>query len=532
MQLEPLFVLNSMNRPYYYIYSFIKRSIYSSIAWLLCTVLVLAQPDVLEDGPHKFYYPDGSVSSEGVMINGKPEGYWRNYHPNGTLSSEGFRKDHLLDSTWHFYDEDGVLERSIQYQKDKKNGLSQRYKDSLLYLQENYVNDMRQGMAYQYFLSGQVEKSIPFVDDLEEGKGYEYAQDGRILTLVVYSNGFVRRKEKMNRKDKFGLKQGLWKEFHKNGRVKREGNYKDDKENGIFREYDKDGKLLEMTKYENGLVEEGAEEAMLLDIRTKYYKNGKVHSVGGYTQDGKKQGVFKQFDQNGEVRTSFIYQQDQKIGEGVVDSKGVNQGPWKHYYKTGELRSEGNYVDGLKDGDWVFYHKSGEVEQKGKYRQNEANGRWVWYYEDGTMHREEHYRRGEEDGHSVEYDRNGEVITEGEYIDGLREGAWFYKVGDHQEEGAYVAGNKQGDWLHTYDNGKKQFEGEYQDGLEKGKHKYYYRNGQTMWEGKYSLGLKQGDWKKYSEVGELVIIIKFKNGVEVKYDGTKLKPALEYSDGP
>ena len=68
------------------------------------------------------------------------------------------------------------------------------------------------------------------------------------------------------------------------------------------------------------------------------------------------------------------------------------------------------------------------------------------------------------------------------------------------------------------------------DLLEQGKHKYYFRTGRVMLEGKYSLGLKQGDWKKYNELGELLITIKYKDGVEIKYDGTKIKPALEYSD--
>jgi len=52
--------------------------------------------------------------------------------------------------------------------------------------------------------------------------------------------------------------------------VKREGYYKDGKENGIFREYDKNGNLKDLAKFEDGVIEEGAEEAMLLKIKTKY----------------------------------------------------------------------------------------------------------------------------------------------------------------------------------------------------------------------------------------------------------------------
>ena len=36
-----------------------------------------------------FYHQDGSVSSKGTMINGKPIGYWKTYYTSGILKSEG-----------------------------------------------------------------------------------------------------------------------------------------------------------------------------------------------------------------------------------------------------------------------------------------------------------------------------------------------------------------------------------------------------------------------------------------------------------
>ena len=57
------------------------------------------------NGYNKFYYDDGSISSEGTMRNGKPDGYWKNYYSDSILKSEGNRKEYLLDSLWKFYDE-------------------------------------------------------------------------------------------------------------------------------------------------------------------------------------------------------------------------------------------------------------------------------------------------------------------------------------------------------------------------------------------------------------------------------------------
>ena len=74
-----------------------------------------------------------------------------------------------------------------------------------------------------------------------------------------------------------------------------------------------------------------------------------------------------------------------------------------------------------------------------------------------------------------------------------------------------------------YPSGKKAFEGKYVNGLAEGKHRYFYENGITRLEGKYKLGMKHGEWRRYDENGRLDYTIEYKNGVEIKYDGIKVK---------
>jgi len=54
-----------------------------------------------------FNFPNGNKSSEGFLVNGKPDGYWKTYYENGNLKSEGNRKNFELDSIWKFYYPDG-----------------------------------------------------------------------------------------------------------------------------------------------------------------------------------------------------------------------------------------------------------------------------------------------------------------------------------------------------------------------------------------------------------------------------------------
>ena len=39
--------------------------------------------DSTQENYKAFYYEDGKISSEGILRDGKPDGYWITYFPNG-----------------------------------------------------------------------------------------------------------------------------------------------------------------------------------------------------------------------------------------------------------------------------------------------------------------------------------------------------------------------------------------------------------------------------------------------------------------
>ena len=68
---------------------------------ILITLLLAFQLSLLAQNEYKvFYYPNGQKSSEGFLVEGKPDGYWKNYFDNGVLKSEGNRKDFQLERYW------------------------------------------------------------------------------------------------------------------------------------------------------------------------------------------------------------------------------------------------------------------------------------------------------------------------------------------------------------------------------------------------------------------------------------------------
>ncbi len=500
-----------------------------TILFLFYTMSFFAQ-EKLKDGIKKFYYENGQVSSEGTIKNGLPEGYWISYYPSGIIKSEGNRKGSLLDSCWIFYNQYGDKQSEINYLEGKKNGLTITYGDSCFKILEEYFkNDIKQNFTISYYDEKENKKwkEIFYVDNVAEGKGYEYSKDGRIITLIFYKKGTLIGKENINRYDKNNKKTETWKEFYEDGKLKQESRYKNGLLNGYLKEYDKNGTLTNAILYIDGVPQSFTEELATLDIRKEYYEDGTIRKEGIYDITGKENGLFKYFNKKGEIEKTEIYYHGVLLSTGLTDEEGKRQGYWEEYYfePEGQLKSKGKYKDGNKIDEWEYFFTNNQLKQKGKYLKDEKpTGLWKWYYDDGSLLREENFRKGLEDGFLHEYTKEGKVITEGEFIDGLKEGEWFYEVGDHKEIGNYKDDLKTGVWKYYYViNGKLNFEGNFREGEPDGKHKFYYENGKLMREEIYNVGIKSDSWKSYNELGELVLTIFFKEGKEYKIDGTKLK---------
>lgn len=470
-----------------------------------------------------YYYDNGKISSEGFMRDGKPDGYWKTYYLDGGLKTEGNRLNFKLDSIWKFYREDSTLEKSISYREDLKNGWEKFYSTKGILLEEyTYANNLKEGLARYYYPTGELWKEVNFKNNKEEGKAFEFEKDGRIITLMTYRNGYLYAQEKINRYNSEGRKSGNWQEYYPNTRVKEEGNWTNGLRNGIFKFYKKNGDLDRVEKYEEGELVKDDAEAALLDIRKEYNEDGSVKSVGAY-KDGKKHGTFREFDAKGNIVGAFIYDNETKSGEGLLDTLGRKQGLWKWFYPDGSVRSQGTYKDGKKDGEWTYFFTTGKAEQKGTYKDDVYIGNWKWFFADGRVHREEQYRKGREEGHFVEYDSLGNVLTEGDYIDGLKTGKWILHVNDHFEEGEFLDGERNGKWIWKYENDQLAFEGEFQNGVPVGKHKYWWHNGQLKMKGEYEAGEQNGRWDYLDENGVLTLYVEYDIGIAVRINGQRIK---------
>lgn len=425
-----------------------------------------------------FRYANDSVSSEGTLRDGKPDGYWKTYYENGHLKSEGNREDFLLEGPWFFYSEEGDTTLMITYHRDMKNGPRITYLSDEIQV-EFFENNIRGDLSLCYDRSTR-----------------------RLIEIITYKKGFLNTREVINRYDAQGRKHGYWKDYYDNFKLKREQYYKHGLRDGYYKEYDSKGNLKVIKKYVNDVEQIVENETQPLQMQHEYYPNGRIKREASF-RGGKREGTWREFDENGNVISSQIYQNGRLVQSGVMDTDGTRRGEWVELYPDSTLRAKGLFINGKRSGEWKYYYPGEILEQIGEYRNGLLDGTWTWYYPSGKVQREEDFVAGVPEGRYIEYDESGKIIASGSYFEGLKSGKWKEQSGDVLSEGEYRNGRQVGEWISYYSNGKMAFKGTYKVGYPDGEHCYYYPNGRLRETQSYAGGIRNGVWKKYLDTGEM-----------------------------
>ncbi len=500
----------------------------------------------------------GQVTSEGYLLNGKPEGYWISYFKNGKIKMEGNRKNFVIDSTWKFYLESGKIQKAVSFYLGKKHGFTIVYDtiNQKIISKTSYSNDVKSGNTYIYYPSGKLQFIYPYLNDQLNGLGYELNQDSTLIAAYCYKNGLIDKIETMNAIDAQGLKQGLQKEFYTNGQIKLEATYKDGKLNGYVKQYDKNGSIVSIEKFLNNKKIEKPKELAKLDVYKTYYDDGLLQYEGGYNKGipvgihfhYKKKLMCDSFpvarDDTSLVMikkwicrsrsvpdSAFVYEDGEKVELGATDENRNRIGTWFEYYTQNLLKGKGAFKNNKKVGLWKYYHYNQTLEQEGEYdEEGLLQNTWKWYREDGTLIREENYINNQLNGNYVEYNKSGQTICKGNYLDDLEEGEWVYETLFFKEVGQYKGGQPIKTWNRYFMPSQKlRYTGKYINGEPHGTHIWYYPNGKILMKGDYINGTKYNDWVYYNEEGELYLTITFFNDIEIKYQGIYITPTYEES---
>lgn len=479
-----------------------------------------------------FYYPSGKIASKGKLFNQIPEGYWVNFYEQGKVKSAGFKLAGLNDSLWIFFSENGTLNSKINYKNGKKNGFLLMFDDSgRIKSKENYLDNQLQGKQLYYYQNGKVERIENYEIGKKTGKHVYYNQEGELQQISTYSNNQLTEQIKVNRKDQYNKKQGVWIEIDTNIVIRLSGNYSNDLKNGYFRKFNAEGKLEIVDYYIDDVLQIAKNDLVKPQKFKNTDKNGNVIE-SGVLVNGKPEGKVTKYDESGRAVLFQNFQNGIVSEEGLFDENDLKTGEWKEFYTDGKIKSKGNYNNGLKEGEWTFWFENGNVEQKGKFIKGKPNGNWVLYFDDKSVKKEEIYRNGLLDGQYKEYDRMGNTIARGEFNEGEKDGNWLIVQGEISMKGQYQTGLKIGEWTYFYKNENPAYKGNYISGQADGKHIFYFDDGRKWFEGKYRNGKKEGTWYYYPKDAENSekLDIFYQDGIELSYDGILIKPPFEPED--
>ncbi len=143
-----------------------------------------------------------------------------------------------------------------------------------------------------------------------------------------------------------GRKNGEWKTYFENGRLAKIENYLNDTLHGQNITYRPSGQYYIRCNYHKGA---------LVDSFFIYHPNGNLNSAEFIDKNGKHQGVFK------------------------------------IYHDNGQLRQLGQMVDGHLDGEIKMFYQSGKLKEVNYYRQRQKTGKWIWLSENGDTTKIESY---------------------------------------------------------------------------------------------------------------------------------------------
>lgn len=191
-----------------------------------------------------------------------------------------------------------------------------------------------------------------------------------------------------------GMKNGTWVENHPNTDLPHFIiQYKDGKKDGLYMEFDKQANIIKKIDYKNDMIDGQS---------CVWYKGGRLSCKQEY-KEGKQDGRSIICYDNGFLQEESDYKDGKRHGTTI----------WYSYAD----KMQGNkavmytYQNGLFEGLQETYYDDGKVKSQKMFSNNVANGAAIEFYEDGSIKSECTYKNGELKGKVKEYKKGVKFIN-------------------------------------------------------------------------------------------------------------------------
>lgn len=443
-------------------------------------------------GYWKTYYENGLLKSEGNRVNSKLDSIWKFYSEDGNLNftveyenglKNGFRKyfnkeailikeqffinDTLQDSLKIFH-QTGELAQLFFYKDGVKVNKSYSFDTTgRIVAVTNYTispvktipinrfsnNKRKEGLWMGFYDDLTVKWEVNYNNGLKNGVERKYDFRGNLLSIEKYQNGSLIKDVK--NLQKIDVKH----ELSTAGTIAKSGGYNEQGEpHGVHRKYDSLGTVVASKIFNNGvLVGEGIvkKNGKKNGFWKLYYASGELQSEGNF-KNGVSVGLWKYYYPNNQLESEITY-----------DNSGKKQGIQKDYLDNGQLLASTEWIDDYENGLFVQYNDSGEVVAKGNYKDGYEDGEW--YYKWGDHKAIGKYSDGNKVGEWRHYYFDKQLVFRGSFQNGLPVGKhiFWFENGNLKKMGIYSNGRKEGEWLHYTKGGSLLMSVVYENGLQR-----------------------------------------------------------------
>ncbi|GAB3725683.1 hypothetical protein GCM10027594_07220 [Hymenobacter agri] len=299
-----------------------------------------------------------------------------------------------------------------------------------------------------------------------------------------------------------GEREGLSREFHRNGQPSYESTYRAGKVEGVLTVFNECGARIGSRTFKAGDLD---------GPYSTYYNNGQLR-MRAITHADKVDGLEEGFYQDGSPEYT------------TTMAQGVRQGAFTSYYPGKVLERKGTYDHGELDGLYQEYHDNGQLSQEGRYAHGKQAGTWKEFHPNGKPSVEKSFdEAGKLHGVYRDYDETGHLYCDTEYAHGRTVHLRYYNRqnqpvldqdtrkgrvavqlpdadGHKNATGSFLNGEMVGDWQWFYADGGKREMAHFDDkGTKTGISELYYRSGQLQRRTRYDAeGREDGLFEQFT----------------------------------
>ncbi len=218
-----------------------------------------------------------------------------------------------------------------------------------------------------------------------------------------YSSGELWAKgEKINDK-----RQGIWEIFLRNGELWALENYDEGLRSGKCIQYwDKEALKSSGIDFENGPHKEEGKDLYIMGIFT-YKDDAKNGSASLYSHSGE---LTKTEFKNNSIHGPYkVFHPDGALKEEGLIHGVTRIGTYKTYYPSKQLKRIQSFEKGMQHGQDVMFHENGQIETTVQYVKGSREGRQVWFRADGSMASIRNYSEAKLHGDYIFYHFNGKI---------------------------------------------------------------------------------------------------------------------------